>query len=61
MLNNSLFSGGYEARGALAKASLLGEVGADWCLGVQDCVPWGQSVEGRQRYVELRARWLLFL
>ncbi len=50
MLNSTLF-GGYEARAALAKASLKLEVGTDWCVG--GCTPWKDTPAGRQRYKEI--------
>ncbi len=49
---NSTIAGGYEAREALAQASLRGEVSADWCIGT--CKPWSESEAGRARYAELR-------
>ncbi|KKN96659.1 hypothetical protein LCGC14_0163030 [marine sediment metagenome] len=50
MLNSTLF-GGYEARAALAKASLKLAVDTDWCVG--GCTPWKETPEGRQRHKEI--------
>ena len=50
MLNSTLF-GGYEARTALAKASLKLEVSTDWCVG--GCTPWKETSAGRQRHEEI--------
>ena len=55
MLNNTVFSGGSEAREALAKAYLSGEVDKDWCVG--GCKSWRETEEGRTRYKELHVRW----
>jgi hypothetical protein len=54
MLNNAIFSGGYEAGQALQEASLNLEIDTNWCVG--GCASWKDTSIGRERYAELKSR-----
>jgi hypothetical protein len=56
-MNNAAF-GSLGACKALEEASLKLEVGLDWCAGGDECHPWKESKEGKERYKVLKERFM---